>query len=73
MEKVEIKNCFDCPLCNKEYDDWAVGDDTTLICNVNNNFIDSYQCYNENKFNKTFKRPNWCPLEKSDILITLKK
>jgi hypothetical protein len=50
MKKIEISTCMDCPFLYRDYDDFAIGDDTLAICALNSStneeyIIESYSSY----------------------------
>ena len=73
---IKVKNCYDCPFLNIDYDDWAPGDDTYVTCNLaekngrDDNYIKSYKLHQSHEDELKF-RPSWCPLEKEDINVSL--
>ena len=76
MEKIKVDGCHSCPFEYVDYDDYAVGSDTLLICNLAR-FKNSKDCYIDMYDSKkeeehyTFKNfPDWCPLNAGEITIT---
>lgn len=71
----EIKNCDDCPFMHDSYDDWAVGNDTVISCNLKYfltkgySIIDSYKSYNHKG---KIKRPDWCPINEKELTFKIK-
>jgi hypothetical protein len=73
---IKVKTCYDCPFMNLDYDDWAPGDDTYVTCNaaesigIEDIHIKSFKMHHSNEEELNF-RPNWCPLEKQNINVSI--
>lgn len=73
----EIETCNDCPFMKNDYDEWVIGNDTVVSCNLNIflmkqfSFIDSFKS-NEKK-EPIIQRPNWCPLINKQLTFKIKK
>ena len=79
-----IHGCFDCPFKYSDYDSFAIGDDTLIICalaqemKLDDHYIDSYDC-KSNSYNikrnqqKKLKTPEWCPIKDKPLLLKFGK
>lgn len=74
----EIEHCNDCPFMQNDYDDWAIGNDTIISCNlykfIKKQFIviNSYKS-SSYRYDKKTDRPNWCILNKNELIFKIKE
>jgi len=79
-----INFCGNCPFFHTEYDDFAVGMDTTNMCCLAYNlkqeeyvvsYCNSHECENDeivDKESSDFGTPEWCPLKKDEYSFSFK-
>lgn len=80
--KIKVKYCTDCPFSYKEYDDYAIGDDTFVQCSLSQFYnkkeyiIDSYKLIQEDlKYDEYTKQtiPTWCFLRKNTTTVKIEE
>jgi len=74
----EIEHCNDCPFMQNDYDDWAVGNDTIISCNLKYCFTKKFSViYSFKRYLKEdeyqIERPNWCPLNDNQLTFKIKE
>lgn len=84
MKNITVKNCNDCPFSYREYDDYAVGEDTIEICllaihhNQKDYIIDVYNQFEKNDcdceevcscIQDIIETPGWCHLKQNNYNI----
>lgn len=71
--KIKVTKCNNCPFKVSNYDDFALGDDTLLECNlksylgISDTFIGSYNLADDSE--KLIPIPEDCPIKDIDIKI----
>lgn len=73
-KEIECTNCSNCPFCHVEFDDFAVEFPYSSYCDAipyHDPSVNPVLDVGEELSNIKFKTPDWCPLKKHSITVTL--